>query len=700
MADFVTGGAKAQNADVFIGKKISKYEIKSKIGQGAMGIILKVWDTLEEVYKAIKMVPPELSFDKLSFNQLKKEVNSSSKIIHPNVIKVMGLEEYQGLYFIVMEFIDGLTLADILADAPDGKLDEEIVVKYMNQICLGLNEAHKNGVIHLDLKPQNIMAKKNGEIKILDFSISHQITKSMTMLTGQNLSTGTLPYMAPEQLSKKFGRINEQTDIWGLGATMYHLLSGEVPFETDRQILDSEEEPYELETVSEKTKTIISGCLTKDRNERYKNINDVLNKSGFSVGTTENKLENIEEKDKKLITKSKPNNSKLQGDLAITTNVDCSIIINGKVFKTVDKYLFINDLGYGEIDLKAEADGLNIVQNIQINKKLSKISLELKQKIANLYAKSKIGEFELIINNNTYKCPELIESIPEGRYKIEIIYKGKHFEEMINLSFESTTIYELTKEKLKTYEKKNEKVEWEKISITENISFYEKYLSKYPEGEFKDKALEKILKLEEKQEELKQEELKQKEQKQKELKHKELEALKVRKEREQIAKREGKIEFEKIIREIYRKIPELEANAIYKKSISKNKKIEYDQKTDNVVIDITTELMWHRSGSEKELNFQEAEEWLIELNAKEFAGYYNWRLPTLEEGTMLLKENKSKNRMFISDLFSSKQNKIWTGDCFGISERWFISFFYGSIGWDPNTVKTYVRPVRNQKSME
>jgi len=78
MADFTTGGTKTQDADVFIGKKFGKYEIKEKLGQGAMGIVLKVWDTLEEVYKAIKMVPPEVAFDELSFIQLKKEVNSNT----------------------------------------------------------------------------------------------------------------------------------------------------------------------------------------------------------------------------------------------------------------------------------------------------------------------------------------------------------------------------------------------------------------------------------------------------------------------------------------------------------------------------------------------------------------------------------------------------------------------------------------------
>jgi len=175
MADFTTGGTKAQNADIFIGKRFGKYEIKEKIGQGAMGIVLKVYDTLEDVYKAIKMVPPEVAFDKLSFNQLKQEVNSSSKVVHPNVIKVMGLEEFQGLYFIVMEYIEGETLADKLAENNNRKVPEAEVLEYFKQSCNGLSEAHKRNVIHLDLKPQNIMVTKDGEVKILDFSISYQI---------------------------------------------------------------------------------------------------------------------------------------------------------------------------------------------------------------------------------------------------------------------------------------------------------------------------------------------------------------------------------------------------------------------------------------------------------------------------------------------------------------------------------------------
>jgi len=482
MADFTTGGAKAQNADIFIGKKFGKYEIKEKLGQGAMGIVLKVWDTLEEVYKAIKMVPPEVAFDKLSFNQLKQEVNSSSKVIHPNVIKVMGLEEFQGLFFIVMELIDGETLADKLADAPDGKLNESKVLEYMGQICLGLNEAHKNGVIHLDLKPQNIMVKKNGEIKILDFSISHQITKSMTMLTGQNLSTGTLPYMAPEQLSKKFGRINEQTDVWGLGAVMYHLVSGEVPFEDRNQILDPDEYPYELEGVSELFKTIVKKCMIKDRAKRFKIIIEVYKTAGFSLGIASDKTDHLEND---LIKKKQTNKKRLtkKGDLALMTNIDCDITVNDKKFSTKEKYLFIKDLPYGQTDIIAETALLKTEQKIVVEKQLTKIEMNLEKKKVSLYAKSMIGDFDLTINNQTYKCPELIENIPAGKYEIKIKYKDISIKDYLELINESEFEFELTEDKFQNNLEQIEKTNFERImSLPEqSIINYNNKISEFEE---------------------------------------------------------------------------------------------------------------------------------------------------------------------------------------------------------------------------
>jgi len=626
MADFTTGGAKAQNADTFIGKKLGKYEVKEKLGQGAMGIVLKVWDTLEEVYKAIKMVPPEVAFDKLSFNQLKKEVN-------PNVIKVMGLEEYQGLYFILMEYIEGETLADKLADVLEGKLDENIVLEYMDQICLGLKEAHKNGVIHLDLKPQNIMVKKNGEIKILDFSISHQITKSMTMLTGQNLSTGTLPYMAPEQLSKKHGRINEQTDVWGLGAVIYHLVSGEVPFEDRNQILDPEEAPYELEGVSDEIIMIISGCLTKDRKERFGNINEVLKKSGVVVNESMNKVEN-EVIEIKNIEKDSNLNKIETGDLSISTNEDCLISINNKTYKTSERYIFINNLKYGEIQIKAESDKSIAVNTYKIEKKLTKLTIELKQKMAGLYAKSKIGKYEIIFNGKNYQCPELIENIPVGKYDIEIIYKSEHYTEKINLSDNSTVDYELTKNKIDGFKKTIEK------KILEESLYIDS-----ADGEI----IENI----------------------------------------------NNYKSEKQVHIIVKK------KNFYESDWNKNGRFKNDYEVETIdkditVIDRVTCLMWQQAGSNEEMSLIKAIEWIKKLNEIEYAGYNDWRLPSIEEVATLI-ENKRNSLflgLFISDIFDKKQRWILTGDLFSSDKAWIVDFNYGKINWSNIDIRYNVRAVR------
>ena len=269
-------GVRSESATFFVGKKLGKFEVRSIIGRGAMGVVFKVWDNIEEDFKAIKMVPHAIAFDHLAFNSLKKEVKAASKVIHPNVVKVMGLEATDMTYFIVMEYIEGETLGQKLAESPDEKLNEQDVIRYMSQIAEGLNEAHKRGVVHLDLKPQNIMVKKSGEIKILDFSISYQMTQSVTVLTGQHFSTGTLPYMAPEQLSKKFGKIDKQTDIWGFGATMYHLLSGKIPYENREQIVNDDESAFDIQHISEPTENFIKKCMEKNRKYRYKNMGEVI----------------------------------------------------------------------------------------------------------------------------------------------------------------------------------------------------------------------------------------------------------------------------------------------------------------------------------------------------------------------------------------------------------------------------------------
>jgi len=261
--------------DALVGRTLGKYEVREIIGRGGMGVVFKVWDTLEERAKAIKMVPPELASSSLAFDDLKREISMASGIVHPNVLKVLSLEAQEGQYFIVMEYIEGESLEQKIANAKGRRLKEEEVIRIMKKTAEGIIEAHAKKVIHRDLKPRNIMVSRDGEVKVLDFGISDRMTRSMTELTGSD-NTGTWPYMAPEQLSNLFGRENQQVDVWSFGVTMYQLLTGEVPFRNREQIIDLKEKPFPLLNVSRRTAHIVLKCLERDRKKRYRDMSEVL----------------------------------------------------------------------------------------------------------------------------------------------------------------------------------------------------------------------------------------------------------------------------------------------------------------------------------------------------------------------------------------------------------------------------------------
>ncbi len=261
--------------DALVGRTLGKYEVREIIGRGGMGVVFKVWDTLEERAKAIKMVPPELASSPLAFDDLKREISMASGIVHPNVLKVLSLEAQDGQYFIVMEYIEGESLEQTIASAKDRRLKEDDVIRIMKKTAEGIIEAHARKVIHRDLKPRNIMVSRDGQVKVLDFGVSDRMTRSMTELTGSDTS-GTWPYMAPEQLSNRFGRENQQVDVWSFGVTMYQLLTGEVPFRNRDQIVDPKEKPFPLEHVSRRTTNIVLKCLEKDRKKRYRDMSEVL----------------------------------------------------------------------------------------------------------------------------------------------------------------------------------------------------------------------------------------------------------------------------------------------------------------------------------------------------------------------------------------------------------------------------------------
>jgi serine/threonine protein kinase len=289
--------------DVIDGDTIGKkYKVEKEHDKGGMAKIYKVFDRLAREYRAIKTVPHALSYDNEALEQLRNETNNAQKISHPNVIRVYDLIEDKGRYLLVMEYIDGKNLYQVLKDSSDKKLKEHEVLQYMIQVSKGLEEIHRRGIVHLDLKPKNLMLTNEGEIKILDFSIS-KMRDQLMKARSHTLPEGTLPYMAPEQLSDSYGSKNEQTDIWSLGATMYFLLCGKYPFGDDNpnriinRIINPTEKPSQqnLAHVSAMTGDFVMKCLQKERTKRYKSMKTVLKElNRIKTYLDENDSETIE----------------------------------------------------------------------------------------------------------------------------------------------------------------------------------------------------------------------------------------------------------------------------------------------------------------------------------------------------------------------------------------------------------------------
>ena len=220
----------------------NRYRIVRQLGQGGMGSVWLAEDTqLDNKQFAIKMLPSILVSNKRAYAQLKSEALVSMKLVHPNIVQIRAFEENEGNPFLVMDYIDGRTLDDYLADIATASspsrnggdavatsgLSEQEVVRLLKPIAAALDYAHSQGVVHRDVKPGNVMIRKDGTPFILDFGIAREIQETMTRVTGK-FSSGTLLYMSPEQLNGDAPKPAQ--DIYSFAAMAYECLKGEPPF--------------------------------------------------------------------------------------------------------------------------------------------------------------------------------------------------------------------------------------------------------------------------------------------------------------------------------------------------------------------------------------------------------------------------------------------------------------------------------------
>ena len=203
-----------------------RYRVVRQLGQGGMGSVWLAEDIqLDNKQFAIKMLPSILVSNKRAYRQLKDEALVAMKLVHPNIVTLRAFEENNGNPFLVMDYIDGETLDDYLAEK--GKLSEDETIRLLRPIADALDYAHGEGVVHRDVKPANVMIRKDGHPYILDFGISREIQETLTRVTGK-LSSGTLLYMSPEQLNGDTP-VPAQ-DVYSFAVMAYECLKGSPPF--------------------------------------------------------------------------------------------------------------------------------------------------------------------------------------------------------------------------------------------------------------------------------------------------------------------------------------------------------------------------------------------------------------------------------------------------------------------------------------
>jgi len=256
----------------------SRYEIVQTLGEGGMGAVYKARDLELDRMVALKVIRPELAKNPAIIDRFKQELLLSQRVTHRNVIRIYDLGEGDGVKFITMEFIEGHDLRSLIFERK--KFPPADAVAVMEQVCLALDAAHSVGVIHRDLKPQNIMLDASGRVLVMDFGLARTLEGEGMTQTGALV--GTMEYMSPEQALAK--ELDQRSDLFSAGLIFYELLTGQMPFRADSALASlirrTQERAVPISdldaTLPSNLSTIVSRCLEREPGNRYQNARELM----------------------------------------------------------------------------------------------------------------------------------------------------------------------------------------------------------------------------------------------------------------------------------------------------------------------------------------------------------------------------------------------------------------------------------------
>ena len=256
----------------------NRYKLLERIGGGGMAVVYKAKCLLLNRFVAVKILRSEFTDDEEFVKRFRVEAQAAASLNHPNIVSIYDVGKQDDVQYIVMELIDGITLKEYISQK--GALPWKEAIGIAIQICSALDHAHRNFIVHRDIKPHNIMITKDGMAKVTDFGIARAVTSATITMVGSTI--GSVHYFSPEQA--RGGFIDEKSDIYSLGITIYEMVTGRVPFDGEspvaialKHIQEKPDKPIDVNpSIPKGVNDLIVKAMKKDQNLRYQTASEML----------------------------------------------------------------------------------------------------------------------------------------------------------------------------------------------------------------------------------------------------------------------------------------------------------------------------------------------------------------------------------------------------------------------------------------